>query len=76
MNDELEKEVKRLEKYNDTTILKLLHEEDIKEIERLNNIIKEVREYIEFNHKHFGIDEKDYIDVTGILQILNKVNNV
>lgn len=44
----------------------------LKEIERLNNIIKEVIEYIHMNHKHFGIDERDYIDVTGVFKILDK----
>ena len=44
-----------------------------KEIERLNNIIKEAREYIHMNHKHFGLDEKDYIDITGLFKILDKV---
>ena len=39
--DELEKAVKRLEKYDDTTILKLLREEDIKEIERKDYLLKE-----------------------------------
>jgi hypothetical protein len=45
VSEELEKAVKRLEKYDDTTILKLLHEEDIKEIEALNKELDKFRPF-------------------------------
>ena len=61
MIEELEKAVKRLEKYDDTTILKFLREEDIKEIERLHSIIKEVREYIEENMSYIEKGKLEYI---------------
>lgn len=48
--------------------------DNLQEIERLKNIINEAINYTHVNHKHFGIDEKDYIDVTGIFEILDKVN--
>ena len=47
-------------------------EDKEKEVERLRFIINKAIEYTHVNHKHFGIDEKDYIDVTGILEILDR----
>lgn len=58
---------------------KNVHEKDLKEIERLENIIKEVREYIKQTGqylediKRFNVNvlEPNYLD---ILQILDKEN--
>lgn len=44
----------------------------LEEIERLNNIIDELVKYIKFHHEHIGKDEKAYIDIDGILNIIYK----
>ena len=51
--------------------------EQQEEIERLNNIIKEVREYIERNKQYaeledYGKNGEYYIDEIGLLEILDK----
>lgn len=42
------------------------------ENEKLNNIIDELIKYIKFHHEHIGKDEKAYIDIDGILNIIYK----
>ena len=51
--------------------------EQQEEIERLNNIIKEVREYVENNKQYaelenYGKNGEYYIDEIGLLEILDK----
>ena len=51
-----------------------------KEIERLNNIIKEVREYVENNKQYaeledYGKNGEYYIDEIGLLEILDKAGS-
>ena len=43
-----------------------------KENERLTNIIDELVKYIKFHHEHLGKEEKAYIDIDGILNIIYK----
>lgn len=50
------------------------------EIERLNNIIKEAREYVESNKQYaeledYGKNGEYYIDEIGLLEILDKVGS-
>ena len=70
----MSEELKQLEELlaNDRKII----EENYKEIERLNSIIKEVREYIEsyinqFNGVYPPVDMR-YLDLNKILEILDK----
>jgi len=57
--------------YEEVMLEKQIEEKD-KEIERLNNIIKEVREYIKQNEKEYGsLEDNEKI----ILEILDKVGD-
>ena len=85
-NERLINEMKKLEKDNQTlmnSIVTEAHTKETKEIERLNNIIKEVREYIENNqeeHKFtdrggFTYTEGHFLrDSDTLLEILDKVD--
>ena len=57
--ERLAKEVERLEKVNQMLLNSMVteaHTKETKEIERLNNIIKEVREYIENNKQYAELE--------------------
>jgi hypothetical protein len=70
----MELDGKELEKLKELVPYKILSptpQEIITEIERLNNIIKEAREYIESYMPNYDFDKTN---LTKLLEILNKEN--
>ena len=77
--ERLAKEVERLEKVNQMLLNSMVteaHTKETKEIERLNNIIKEVREYIKERYNGEVLTHTfDNDNVGELLEILDKVGS-
>lgn len=69
---------KEFKLYADTDIEEFFNRNNIKYVRNMTDTVENKQqkkmekaiEYIHENHKHFGIDEKDYVDVNGLLKIL------